>query len=90
MEQSVNQLVEICFRHVVPATIPVFLHERYIPYFPTLWNGLLVLGEVQNLSRGYGGRRSEGVGGRSRRGEAAPELGAHAKRISHRCFHIVQ
>lgn len=45
-------LIEIAKNHVLEGSQEVVIQEPYIPYIPDHWNGVLVLAESQNLSKG--------------------------------------
>jgi hypothetical protein len=47
-----DELSEICCRHTIPCPHDVVVPEPYVPFIPKDWNGVLVLAEAQNLSKG--------------------------------------
>lgn len=47
-----NELLEICRRHTLPRPHDVVVPQPYVPFIPKNWNGVLVLAEAQNLSKG--------------------------------------
>jgi hypothetical protein len=52
-----DELSEICRRHILPIAYDVrpyyvVVPEPYVPFIPNNWNGVLVLAEAQNLSKG--------------------------------------
>jgi hypothetical protein len=52
-----DELSEICRRHILPRPIlpcphDVVVPQPYVPFVPKNWNGVLVLAEAQNLSKG--------------------------------------
>lgn len=52
-----DELLEICRRHILPLAYEgrpyyVVVPEPYVPFIPENWNGVLVLAEAQNLSKG--------------------------------------
>ena len=52
---GLNELLDACERHTLSEQIAkinnVVIREAYLPYIPPQWNGCLVLGEAQNLSK---------------------------------------
>ena len=47
-----EHLVRICLEAALEPRPDLVLSEPYVPYVPADWNGILVLAEAQNLSRG--------------------------------------
>lgn len=47
-----DELSEICRRHTLPRPHDVVVPQPYVPFIPKNWNGVLVLAEAQNLSKG--------------------------------------
>jgi len=47
-----DELSEICRRHTLPRSHDVVVPQPYVPFIPKSWNGVLVLAEAQNLSKG--------------------------------------
>lgn len=55
--KKTDKLSEICRRHILPIAYDirpyyVVVPEPYVPFIPNNWNGVLVLAEAQNLSKG--------------------------------------
>lgn len=47
---EIDDMIEICKRHIASEDLDVVITEPYIPHIPDKWNGFLVLAESQNLS----------------------------------------
>ena len=50
--KKTNELSNICRRHTLPRPYDVVVPQPYVPFIPKNWNGVLVLAEAQNLSKG--------------------------------------
>lgn len=48
-----DELLSVCARHTRGGDDGIVIAEAYLPYLPPDWNGMLVLAEAQNLSRGH-------------------------------------
>ena len=50
-------LIDICRRYILSHEHGVIIPEPYVPFVPPRWNGILVLGEAQNLATDRTGYR---------------------------------
>ncbi len=76
---SLDRLVRICRKHVLPSESCAVVPEPYVPYVPPKWNGVLVTAEAQNLSSTNAAYISwlnaQGATGRIRRLYDYPQIG---------------
>ena len=47
----ISNLITICKKHMLLASVKAVVREPYIPFVPKKWNGVLVLAESQNMSK---------------------------------------